>query len=167
MNQRVPGLHPKNSPVRNKETKRVSLSAKDLIGAWTFADWTITSAYGDIRRPFLPGPSGYIIYSADGVMSAVIQAGQRPRFPSDDIRKRPAQEKAQAFDGYFHYAGTWTIRADTVVHHVTSALNPNMIGSEQVRKVTLTGDDLILSADEPLEGGRGMRHHALTWRRHR
>jgi hypothetical protein len=145
----------------------LSFSAKDLVGAWSFVDWAITGPDGAVSRPFQPTPSGYIIYSADGVMSAVIQAGGRARFPSDNIRKRPAEEKAAAFDSYFHYAGTWFVRGDDVVHNVTMAMNPNMIGTQQVRHVALSGDDLTLSATEPLENNAGARHHTLKWRRQR
>lgn len=150
-----------------REMTKVGFTTADLVGTWIFVDWSITSALGDVRRPFQPRPQGYLLYSEDGVMSAVIHPGQRPRFASNDIRKHPAQDKAAAFDTYFHYAGTWTVQADTVVHHVTSALNPNMIGSDQVRSVTLVGDDLLLSAEEALEGGHETRRHVLTWRRYR
>lgn len=145
----------------------MSLSATDLIGCWTLIEWVITGPGGRETRPFQPTPSGYIIYSADGVMSATIHAGGRAPFPSADIRKQPASAKAQAFDTYFHYAGPWTITGDCVVHEVTSSLNPNMVGTRQVRQVALAGDELTLSADEPLEGNRGVRHHALRWRRTR
>ncbi|MDX2142077.1 MAG: lipocalin-like domain-containing protein [Rhodospirillaceae bacterium] len=144
----------------------MTLTSSDLIGAWTFVDWVITSPHGRVSRPFQPNPTGALIYSADGLMSAVIQAGHRPRFASDDVRKRPDAEKAGAFDGYFHYGGTWTVHGVQVVHRVAWALNPNMIGSEQVRDVKLEDGVLILSADESLDAGTGVRHHALTWRRH-
>ncbi|MBL8629932.1 MAG: lipocalin-like domain-containing protein, partial [Rhodospirillaceae bacterium] len=100
-----------------------------------------------------------------GIMSAVISAGKRVRFPSDDIRKRPNAEKAAAFDSYFHYVGPWRVDGDTVVHTVTTALNPNMIGTEQVRHVQFKDGHLILSADETLEANKGTRRHELTWKR--
>jgi len=97
----------------------------------------------------------------------VIQAGGRAPFPSENIRKRPDHEKATAFDGYFHYAGTWHVAGQTVVHNVMMALNPNMIGTVQVRHVNLNGDSLTLSADEPLEGFAGVRRHVLNWQRYK
>jgi hypothetical protein len=151
----------------NQRTVKVGFTAADLVGTWIFVDWAISTGSGDVRRPFQPKPHGYLIYSEVGIMSAVISTGERARFSTDDIRKNPAQEKAAAFDSYFHYAGTWVVRGDTVVHHVMSSLNPNMIGSDQVRNVTLAGDDLVLSAEETLEGGHLGRSHMLTWRRYR
>ncbi|MBL8642461.1 MAG: lipocalin-like domain-containing protein [Rhodospirillaceae bacterium] len=149
----------------------MALTKAHLVGAWTFVDWSITTNPGTTSarasRPFQPAPSGYIVYAADGIMSAVIQAGGRAKFPSADIRKRPDAEKANAFDGYFHYAGTWHVDGQNVVHTVTTALNPNMIGTQQVRHVHLNGDTLTLSAEEALEGGKGTRRHELIWQRHK
>lgn len=144
----------------------MAFAVSDLMGGWTLIDWVITAPDGRETRPFAPAPNGSIMYTPDGLMSATIQASGRAAFPSEDIRKQPAELKAKAFDSYFHYAGTWSVRGDSIVHHVTSAMNPNMIGTEQVRLVTLQGNVLTLSADETLEGGRGVRHHALRWQRH-
>ncbi len=142
----------------------MGLSAKNLIGAWSFVDWTITT-HGRATKPFQPNPSGYIVYAENGIMSAVISAGARAVFSSDDIRKQPDSAKATAFDTYFHYAGRWHVNGDTVVHSVTMALNPNMIGTQQIRHVNLSGNTLILSADETLEAGKGTRRHELVWKR--
>ena len=142
----------------------MTLKPSDLIGAWTFVTWEITRDDGQISRPFQPNPSGMILYTADGAMSAVIHAGGRAPFASEDIRKQTDAAKAAAFDSYFHYAGTWEIRGDEIIHRVTAALNPNFVGSEQVRRTEFAGDLLTLSVSEKLGGG-GARHHRLTWRR--
>lgn len=143
----------------------MSFNRADLFGAWAFVDWTVTYDDGRVSRPFQPQPGGYIIYTENGIMSAVIHGSHRKPFASADIRKQSSADKADAFDSYFHYAGPWHVRGDSVVHSITTALNPNMIGTEQVRYVELNGDSLVLSADEALEGARGQRHHRLTWRR--
>ena len=141
----------------------MQLSREHLIGTWRFDEWTIERD-GRVTRPMQPDPDGMIIYTPNGVMSAAMYAGGRASFPSADIKKQPDSAKAAAFDSYFHYAGTWRIVGETVVHQVTSALNPNMAGTEQVRHVDLDGDRLTLSVTETLEGG-GSRHHRLVWRR--
>ena len=143
----------------------MSLSAQDLVGGWTFVEWSIALPDGKTSRPFQPDPSGMVVYSADGMMSAVIQAGDRRPFADANIRRLSSQIKAEAFDSYFHYAGTWSIRDNSVVHVVTASLNPNFLGTEQVRFVHLADGTLTLSADE-LITGRYTRHHRLVWRRH-
>jgi hypothetical protein len=141
----------------------LSLKAEDVIGAWTLVAWTITWPDGHLSQPYQPHPTGLIMYEAGGAMSVAMCAGDRPRFSSSDVRKQPDAAKAAAFDSYFHYAGTWELRGDTIVHRITMALNPNMIGTEQVRAAELRDDLLILRAEEALSG-HGVRQHRITWR---
>ena len=131
----------------------MKLTREHLFGTWRFDEWTIERD-GKVNRPMQPNPDGMIIYIPNGVMSVAMYSGGRKPFPSTDIKKQPDAAKAAAFDSYFHYAGTWEVVGNTVVHHLTSALNPNMVGTEQVRHVELDGDRLTLSVTEPLDGGR-------------
>ncbi|MBM3515028.1 MAG: lipocalin-like domain-containing protein [Alphaproteobacteria bacterium] len=137
----------------------------DLIGAWSLIRWTTDYADGRRTRPFEPDPQGLLIYAADGFMSVAIHSGRRPKFSTVDPQRLTVAEKSAAFESYFHYAGPWKVVGDDVIHSVTAALNPNMIGSTQVRHVRLDGDILELSAEENLEEGRGTRRHVLTWTR--
>ena len=143
----------------------MTLSAAELIGAWAFADWTVTYQDGRTTKPYQPDPGGLLIYDPTGVMSVVIHAGNRRPLSSRDLQKVPEAERAKAFDGYFHYSGTWSVRGNEVVHAVTSALNPNMIGTDQVRQAELKDGKLTLSLAETLDAGRGRRFHRLAWKR--
>jgi hypothetical protein len=42
----------------------------------------------------------------------------------------------------------------TVVHHVEACSFPNWTGTNQVRRVTLSGDDLVVTADQILWEGK-------------
>jgi len=140
-------------------------SETDLIGTWELVDWTIT--YSDEREPTLPygdGPTGMIVYNADGHMSATIARSRRLPLSHLNTRLAPQPEKAAAFDSYFHYGGTWRIEGDSVVHAVTLALNPAFVGTDQVRKIELDGDDLTLSAEVTSASGATLRN-AIHWRR--
>ena len=148
-----------------RDSDAVPYAAKDLVGSWTLVEWTIQYADGRTTRPFEPGQQGLLVYAADGMMSATIYSSARPAFDGADVRKQSDAAQAAAFDSYFHYAGRWQARGDDVLHDVTTALNPTMIGTTQVRSVEMSGDSLALSADEPMAGGRGRRRHRLSWRR--
>ena len=53
-----------------------------------------------------------------------------------------------------------------VVHSVTHALNPNFVGTEQVRNMSFsTSGELTLSASDTVPGTAVARHHRLIWRR--
>jgi hypothetical protein len=135
------------------------MPAPDLTGAWHLVDWRIEQG-GQITRPFGPGATGMICYTADGHMQAVIAAAGRAPLTAAVPRQAPEGERAAAFDGYFHYAGTYVIQpGPRVVHRVTHALNPAFVGTEQVREIALDGRDLVLSATE------GPRLHRIHWRR--
>ncbi|HPD93161.1 MAG: lipocalin-like domain-containing protein [Rhodobacter sp.] len=133
-----------------------------LQGTWHLVGWEIEIA-GRVTQPFGADPTGLIHYTADGGMSACIARADRPRWSGGNPRTAPEAERLAAFESYFHYAGTWRIEEragqTVVVHTVTHSLNPDFVGSEQVRNVDLDGDSLTLSAQE------GPRFHRLRWRR--
>ena len=142
-----------------------------LIGTWRLVRWAI--AYDDGRPQSLPfglEATGLIVYSGDGTMNACIARGQRPRLSSDSVRSAPEAERLAAFESYFQYAGPYAIRGEPgkqqVVHSVTHALNPNFVGTEQVRDITFAdGGQLTLSASDTVPGTTVLRHHRLVWRR--
>lgn len=140
--------------------------AAALAGAWRLVAWTIEyPATGRVTQPFGPHPEGLLLYTPDGYMSAMLQRPGRSRLSRSDPHAVSDAEKAAAFGGYMHYAGTWSVTAGCVVHEVGLAMNPNLLGTRQVRRATLAGDELRLEADEPLEAAGQVRRHRLSWRR--
>jgi len=133
-----------------------------LFGTWHLEGWEIETQ-GQLTHPFGADATGLLHYTADGGMAACIARAGRPRWSTGNPRHAPDTERLAAFESYFHYAGTWRIEErdgqTVVIHNVTHSLNPDFVGSEQVRNVALEGDRLILSAQE------GARHHRLRWRR--
>lgn len=137
---------------------------ENFIGAWHLIDWRIEYSDGGVTRPFGEGAHGYILYAADGTMTASIAQAARPAFGIPNARNATLEQKAQAFDSYFHYAGPWRIEGEEVVHSVTLSLNPDMTGTEQRRLAVFDGlGGLTLSAHEALKDGAS-RHHILQWR---
>jgi Lipocalin-like domain len=138
--------------------------SSDFIGAWKLVDWRIEYPDGSVTRPFGDGAHGYIVYAADGTMTASIAKANRPTFGIANARNASDHQKAEAFDSYFHYAGPWRIEGEDVIHTVTMSLNPDMTGTEQRRRaVFVRSGDLTLSAAELMKDGRA-RHHILQWR---
>jgi len=142
-----------------------------LLGTWRLVRWDIR--YDDGRPDSLPfgvDANGLITYTADGTMNACVARGQRARLSSDSVRSAPEAERLAAFESYFQYAGPYTLRGEPgrqqVVHQVTHALNPNFVGTEQVRDVLFASDGtLSLSACDTVPGSAVARHHRLVWRR--
>lgn|SRR5574337_31210 len=143
-----------------------------LLGSWRLHRWSIV--YGDGRPPSLPYGAdavGLIVYAVDGFMSACISRAVRPRLSSDSVRSAPEAERLAAFESYFQYAGPYEIKRDAslptglqVVHRVTMSLNPNFIGTEQVRDVAIDAAGMLtLSASDSVPGSTVARHHRLQW----
>lgn len=144
-----------------------------LVGTWHLVRWEIT--YSDGREPTLPygdDATGLIVYSADGWMNACICRSIRPRLSSDSLRSAPEAERLSACESFFQYAGRYEIEGALdrrhVVHSVTHALNPNFVGTRQVRLMSFGDDDhLTLSATDVVPGTTIDRHHTLAWSRQR
>lgn len=142
-----------------------------LMGTWNLVRWEIT--YGDGRpatHPYGADASGIIVYSHDGTMSASIARAGRARLSSASVRSAPEAELLEAFESYFQYAGTYAVRgepgAQQVVHSVTHALNPNFVGTQQVRDMHFGADGrLTLSASDTVPGTTVVREHRLIWQR--
>lgn len=155
-----------------------SLTAKDvmdrLLGAWQLVSWRIRYADGrPTTYPFGAEAGGLILYTADGHMSACIAQAGRATLSSASVRSAPTAEQVAAFGSYFQYAGRFEVQPAPaspsgwqVVHHVRHALNPNFVGTDQVRNM-VWGDDgsLTLSASDTVPGTAVARHHELQWSR--
>ncbi len=148
-----------------------SLPANALQGTWHLLRWEIS--YGDNRHITLPygdDATGLIQYTDDGWMSASIARGNRGQLSSDSMRNAPAAERLTAFESYFQYAGPYVVRMNNgrqqVVHSVTHSLNPNFVGTQQIRNMNFDDrGDLTLSASDTVPGTTVERHHSLIWTR--
>lgn len=147
-------------------------AANPLLGTWHLVRWDIT--YGDGRAPSLPFGAqarGMIMYTHDGHMNACIARAGRPALSSESVRSAPEAERLAAFESYFQYAGPYTLQTDAgrpqVVHTVTQSLNPNFVGTRQVRNMDFSADhqQLTLSASDTVPGSGVARHHQLVWSR--
>ena len=142
-----------------------------LLGTWQLVRWDIT--YSDGRAPSLPfgaEATGLILYANDGWMNACIARGGRTRLSSESVRSAPEGERLAAFESFFQYAGRYEIRSvngqQQVVHSVTHSLNPNFVGTQQVRNMTFAPNGgLTLSASDAVPGTDVARHHRLIWAR--
>jgi len=142
-----------------------NLTAEDLYGTWRLLSFKLrVVATGATTQTFGMSPSGFLSYSRDGRMNAILVRDIRPR-PAD-MARATAEERIELFDTMGAYAGTFTVDGDTVTHHVDISWNENWTGTDQVRKVRLEGDKLYISSDPAPSGIDGeMVAGELVWER--
>lgn len=134
--------------------------AQRLIGVWRLVSFEVHGPSQPIRRPFGPDAVGILIYTANGTMAGQLMRPGRTSFASTTITRGSDAELVEAATGYVAYAGTYSVTRDTVIHHVTMSLFPNLVGTDQHRRVAFDGEFLELST--PPDAGRVM---ILRWQR--
>lgn len=140
-----------------------------LLGAWRLTSYLAEGPNGEAIYPLGPDAFGYIMYTADGHMSAAVMRPMRSKFTSTDMMAGTPEELAMAASGYLSYAGTFEVDEanGVVVHHINTALIPNWVGNDFKRKVILDGDKLELRGLTPSLVGGEKRLVRVLWERSR
>jgi len=136
-----------------------------IYGTWKLVSATrLLLATGEKIDAFGKRPSGYLTYTPDGRMIAILTKEGRPKIA--DMSKASEQERAELFNTMIAYAGTFSLRGDKVTHHVDISWNENWTGSDQLRNVKLEGDKLYITSDPQPSGVDGRPVIAeLQWER--
>ncbi|MEQ1353905.1 MAG: lipocalin-like domain-containing protein [Candidatus Acidiferrum sp.] len=142
-------------------------SNEKIIGTWKLVSAKITTDTGEVRDSWGPNPVGFLTYTSDGRMSAVLTLSGRKNLSVSDFISAPAAERAEAFASMTAYAGRYTFSGDKVIHHVEAASTPNDVGASMERVIVqLDADRLVLRVAKPyLRGGMMVRQQELVWER--
>src|SRR6266481_3925932 len=99
--------------------------SEKLIGTWKLVSAKITTDKGEVRDSWGPNPVGFLTYTADGRMNAILTFSNRPPLSVSDFISAPAEERAAAFASMTAYAGKFDVSGGKVSHHVEVASMPN------------------------------------------
>ncbi len=137
----------------------------DLAGTWRLVTCSAKLDSGErIANPYGPNPKGFLTYTRDGRMSAILSyGGRKPLSTADRLLSSP-EEQASAFATFFAYAGRYTIQSGRVTHHVEIASVENWVNTDLVRSLKLEGDRLTLTTPPTPVGGK-MQTTELVWER--
>ena len=130
-----------------------------LVGTWALVAFELVGEDGQISHPYGLRPAGLLTYTADGRVSVHYAERDRPQWLGN-LRDAPDAVKTAAADSFNAYAGRYSYRGDTVVHHVEISFFPGRVGTDLIRSVKLAGPVLTLSYATP-----GQPEARLTWRR--
>jgi hypothetical protein len=74
-------------------------------------------------------------------------------------------ERVTLYDTMFAYAGTYSIEADKVIHHVDISWNEGWTGTDQIRFFELNGNTLTLTTRFPDPASFTEAHYAVVWQK--
>lgn len=141
--------------------------ANRLVGVWRLMAYIDEQEGSADTQPFGPNPRGFLIYTAEGFVSAQLMKADRPAFRSADWHHGTPKEYEASGGGYIAYCGTYEVDEDkeTVTHIPSVSLLPNLIDGRQCRSIDLQGDRLVLrAAGAPVAGGAYVTSR-LEWTR--
>ncbi len=139
--------------------------ARQFVGTWRLVSAVQRLADGTTRSNPIYGRGGvgYLIYTAEGRVSAMVMDPDRPRWKSPAAPTE--QELRSAHRGLTAYCGTYEVDAEQgiVTHRVEIDKVPNNIGALHKRLFTFSGNRLILRPAPPLP--EGVVEYLITWER--
>ncbi|OXM99634.1 lipocalin-like domain-containing protein [Bifidobacterium vansinderenii] len=125
------------------------MTLDELIGTWEIVSYTLTRDDGTTFYPLGENCKAYLIYTADGHVSAQMSAMGRPAYASHDLHDGTVEEMAAAAHGYMAYCGTYTLDLEhsNIIHNIEISMNPTWENQSQVRHISYDGEFLTITAD--------------------
>jgi hypothetical protein len=119
------------------------VSGNPVLGTWKLKSYVVTAGTGEKSTPYGEHPIGYLSYSADGRMQAIGTSSRRIA----PLNSAPTDEERVALhETMFAYAGTYSLEAGKVTHHVDISWNEVWNGTDQVRFYEVNGTTLTLTS---------------------
>jgi hypothetical protein len=136
-----------------------------LAGTWKLVSASSSTASGERNdAPFSPSPAGFLTYTQDGRVTAMISYGGRKPLSSSDSRLAPREEEAEAFRTFLANAGRYRLDGDKVIHHVEISSIQNWVETDLIRSIKFEGERIVLLTPPAPDGGT-IHTFELIWER--
>jgi hypothetical protein len=137
-----------------------------VVGTWKLVSYDTQTPDGSKSFPLGEEVAGMAIYLPNGRVSIQFMKRDRPLFKSGDAWRGTLDEERAAFEGFFGYAGRYTIDAarSVVTHHLEIASAPNYVGTDLVRTFSMQGNRLTLRTPQRQLAGQTSAS-TLIWER--
>jgi hypothetical protein len=133
-----------------------------VVGAWSLVSFDTDEGNGASKPRFGQDPVGYLLYTADGHMAAVLAGTHRPELKSPSGSSSTEEQRTHALANFLAYAGRYDIRGDRVFHHVDVSVFTNLMGTTLERQFKIEGDVLTIRTVPPEIWGSS---NILVWKR--
>jgi lipocalin-like protein len=133
-----------------------------LVGTWKLVSASSKTSKGEQgEAPYGLNPSGFLTYTADGRVTALISYGGRKALSGTG---GTLEEQAEAFKTFLAYAGRYTMASDKVTHTIEVSSIQNYVDRNLVRSVQFQDDRIILATPPTLVNGK-IQTVELIWQR--
>lgn len=140
----------------------VAAQESTIVGAWSLISFDVDESGGARKPRFGPDPVGYLIYSADARMAAVLAGTHRPPLKSPAGTSTSEENRSDALRNFLAYAGRYDVRGDRVFHRVEVSAFTDLVGVTLERQFKIVGQTLTIRTLPPeIWGGSNV----LVWRR--
>src|SRR5262245_3195476 len=112
-----------------------------IVGSWKMRSFSYRDAAGKMV-PWCTNPTGYLIYTAQKMVSASIQCAEIS-----------AEDKAKGYPSELFYAGTYEYKGgDLFTHNSSVDTNRANIGKPKERHLTLKNNDELTITGQGMKG---------------
>ena len=139
-----------------------TVTGEGIVGAWSLMSFDVDDGKNKAQPRFGPDPVGYLIYSADARMAAVLAGTHRPVLTSPSGSAASEEQRTQALRNCLAYAGRYEVRGDRVFHHVEVSIFTDLMGTTLERQFKFQGDKLVIRTLPPEIWGTS---NVLVWKR--
>jgi hypothetical protein len=134
---------------------------KQLLGVWKLESHYMESRTGEKKNFFGEKPNGYLIFTSQKRMMALLTAEGRKNPDTDE-------DRIAAFWSMSAYSGIYRVEGDKWTTKVDVAWTETWIGSDQIRFFKLEGDRLTVITmwlPNPLQPGNPEARGVAVWSR--
>jgi len=133
-----------------------------LVGTWKLVSASSKTSKGEQgEAPYGLNPAGFLTYTAEGTVTALISYGGRKALSGAG---GTVEEQAEAFKTFLAYAGRYTLAGDKVTHTIEVSSIQNYVDRNLVRSIKFQDDRLILITPPTLVNGK-IQTVELIWQR--
>lgn len=146
------------------QKKTAPVVGADLIGSWSLESFTDTAEGSEVVLPFGINPTGLLIYTPGGFMSAQLMSLDRLSLDVGDWNSKSQGNDEKNSENYIGYSGEYQFDEVTAtVSHIPSvSFVPALIGQRLKRRVKLDGHCLTLTVTTPQVRGNSVTS-TLCW----
>ena len=129
-------------------------ASRTLVGTYRVLSMESFAEDGTVARQFGEHPEGFITYTGEGYMMALLARADRAPFTGGDILRGRPEEQISAFESASSFAGRYEIKGGKIFHYLEAASFPNWKGTTQARDYELTPTHLTLFPPKLLMDGQ-------------